>query len=96
MYEVIGFAAQCQMGKDVSADYAQKFEIIEKGLQNIFSQIENGLKSYEQTVNESIQKYLSQFTTSLTETAKSLGGASQEQKDILIELSDLLDGLKKR
>lgn len=82
--------------KDVSADYAQKFEIIEKGLQNIFSQIENGLKSYEQTVNESIQKYLSQFTTSLTETAKSLGGASQEQKDILIELSDLLDGLKKR
>lgn len=82
--------------KDVSADYAQKFEIIEKGLQNIFFQIDNGLKSYEQTVNESIQKYLSQFTTSLTETAKSLGGASQEQKDILIELSDLLDGLKKR
>jgi methyl-accepting chemotaxis protein len=82
--------------KDVSADYAQKFEIIEKGLQNIFFQINNGLQSYEQTVSENIQKYLSQFTTSLTETAKSLGGASQEQKDILIELSDLLDGLKKR
>lgn len=85
-----------ETAKSVSADYAQKFEIIEKGLQNIFFQIDNGLKSYEQTVNENIQKYLSQFTTSLTETAKSLGGASQEQKDILYELSNLLDGLKKR
>lgn len=85
-----------EKAKSVSVDYAHKFEIIEKGLQNIFIQINEGLKSYEQNVSENIQKYLSQFTTSLTETAKSLGGASQEHKEILYELSDLLDGIKKR
>ena len=85
-----------ETAKGVSADYAQKFEIIEKGLQSVFLQINDGLKSYEQTVNENIQKYLSQFTTSLTETAKSLAGASQEQKDLLNDLTDLLGGLNKK
>lgn len=82
--------------KDVSADYAQKFEIIEKGLQGIFVQINDGLKSYEQTVNENIQKYLSEFTKSLTSTAESLAGASKEHKDLINDLGDLLDGIKNK
>lgn len=82
--------------KDVSADYAQKFEIIEKGLQGIFVQINDGLKSYEQTVNENIQKYLSEFTNSLTSTAESLAGASKEHKDLINDLGDLLDGIKNK
>jgi methyl-accepting chemotaxis protein len=82
--------------KDVSSDYAQKFEIIEKGLQGIFVQINDGLKSYEQTVNENIQKYLSEFTKSLTSTAESLAGASKEHKDLINDLGDLLDGIKNK
>lgn len=81
--------------KDLSADYAQKFEIIEKGLQGIFMQINDGLKSYEHTVNENIQKYLSEFTKSLTSTAESLAGASKEHKDLINDLGDLLEGIKK-
>lgn len=82
--------------KDVSADYSQKFEIIEKGLQGIFMQINTGLKAYEQTVNENIQKYLSEFTNSLTSTAESLAGASKEHKDLINDLGDLLDVIKNK
>ena len=82
--------------KEVSSDYSQKFEIIEKGLQGIFMQINTGLKAYEQTVNENIQKYLSEFTNSLTSTAESLAGASKEHKDLINDLGDLLDVIKNK
>lgn len=85
-----------ETAKTVSADYAQKFEIIEKGLQGIFVQINDGLKSYEQTVNENLQKYLSEFTKSLTSTAESLAGASKEHKELINDLGDLLDGIKNK
>lgn len=82
--------------KDVSADYAQKFEIIEKGLQDIFAKITTGLKDYQATVSESLETYLGQYTDALTKTAESLAGASSKQEDILEELTEQLSKLNGR
>jgi methyl-accepting chemotaxis protein len=81
--------------KDVSADYAQKFEIIERGLQDIFAKITTGLKDYQQTVSGSLETYLGKYTEALTKTAESLAGASSKQEDILFELTEQLGKLRK-
>ncbi len=82
--------------KDVSADYAQKFEIIEKGLQGIFAQLQTGLEQYQNTVRDSVQKYLDDYTNQLTKAAESLAGASSKQEDILEELTEQLSKLISR
>jgi archaellum component FlaC len=79
--------------KEVSADYAQKFGIIEKGLQGIFGQIESGLENYHDTVGSSLDKYLGQYSKALTETVDSLNSAASKQEDILVQLSDQFDAL---
>ena len=76
--------------KDVSADYAQKFEIIEKGLQDIFAKITVGLNDYQETVSGSLETYLGRYTEALTKTAESLAAASSKQEDILEELTEQL------
>lgn len=68
--------------KELSADYAQKFGVIEKGLQGIFNQIQTGLNDYRDTVGESLESYLGKYTEALTKTAESLAGASAKQEDI--------------
>lgn len=82
--------------KQVSADYVQKFEIIEKGLQDIFSKINTGLNDYQTTVGQSIEKYLTQYSEALTKTAESLVGAISKQEDILSELTEQLSNLNNR
>lgn len=82
--------------KDVSADYAQKFEIIEKGLQDIFLKITKGLKDYQETVSGSLETYLGKYTDHLTKTAEALAGASSKQEDILEELTEQLSKLNGR
>ncbi len=76
--------------KEVSADYAQKFVIIETGLQGIFNQIQSGLEDYKGTVGESLESFLGKYTEALTKTAESLAGASAKQEDILEELTEQL------
>ena len=85
-----------QTAKGVSADYAQKFEIIEKGLQDIFGKITTGLKDYQNTVSGSLETYLGKYTDALTKTAESLAGASSKQEDILEELTEQLSKLNGR
>lgn len=82
--------------KDVSADYAQKFEIIEKGLQDIFAKITVGLKDYQETVGGSLEMYLGRYSNALTETAGSLEKAAAKQEDILEQLTEQLDKLNSR
>ena len=85
-----------ETAKSVSADYAQKFEIIEKGLQDIFGKITTGLKDYQATVSGSLETYLGKYTDALTKTAESLAGASSKQEDILEELTEQLSKLNGR
>jgi methyl-accepting chemotaxis protein len=85
-----------ETAKTVSADYAHKFEIIEKGLQDIFAKITTGLKDYQATVSGSLETYLGKYTDALTKTAESLAGASSKQEDILEELTEQLSKLNGR
>ena len=83
-----------QSAKDVTSDYVQKFSIIESGLQSIFNQIQQGLDGYSKTIGSSIETYLGAYSEALTETAKSLAGASAKQEEILEELTEQLSKLK--
>jgi len=82
--------------KEVSADYAQKFSIIERGLQGIFNQIQTGLDDYKNTVGESLETFLVKYTDALTKTAESLAGATSKQEEILEELTEQLSKLNGR
>lgn len=82
--------------KEVSTDYAQKFDIIEKGLQEIFAKINTGLKDYQTTVGQSLETFLGKYTEHLTKTAESLAAASSKQEDILEELTEQLSKLNGR
>lgn len=82
--------------KEISADYTQKFGVIEKGLQEIFAKITIGLKDYQNAVGESIETYLSKYSDALTKTAESLAGASSKQEEILEELTEQLSKLPGR
>jgi hypothetical protein len=79
--------------KDVSTDYAEKFDVIEKGLQQIFAKINTGLKDYQITVGQSLEDFLGKYTEHLTKTAESLAAASSKQEDILEELTEQLSRL---
>lgn len=85
-----------RQAKDLSSDYSSKFNIIEKGLQSIFQQINTGLEDYRDTVGESIEAFLGKYTEALTNTAKSLSGAASKQEEILEELTDQLSKLQNR
>ena len=85
-----------EIAKSVSTDYAQKFEIIEKGLSKVFADLDTGLRGYQTTVRESLETYLGKYTDALTKTAESLAGASSKQEDILEELTEQLRKLKGR
>ncbi|WP_337045271.1 MotA/TolQ/ExbB proton channel family protein [Emticicia sp. 17c] len=93
---IIEIQKSLETAKTVSADYAQKFEIIEKGLQDIFGKITTGLKDYQATVGGSLETYLGKYTDALTKTAESLAGASSKQEDILEELTEQLSKLNGR
>lgn len=82
--------------KEVSVDYATKFEVIEKGLQEIFNKISTGLKDYQETVGESMVSYLGKYTEALTKTTESLAGAASKQEDILTELTEQISILNSR
>jgi len=84
--------------KEVSADFADKFTTIEKGLQSIFNQIQTGLTDYSNTINESVKEFLDNYTNELTKSAEALAGASAKQEDLLEELTEQitkLNGKKK-
>jgi len=93
---IIEIQKSLETAKGVSSDYAQKFEIIENGLQDIFGKIATGLKDYQATVGGSLETYLGKYTDALTKTAESLAGASSKQEDILEELTEQLSKLNGR
>jgi ABC-type transporter Mla subunit MlaD len=85
-----------RQAKELSTEYSSKFEIIEKGLQGIFQQINTGLVDYRDTVGESVETFLGKYTEALTNTAKSLSGAASKQEEILEELTEQLSKLQNR
>lgn len=71
-------------------EYAQKFELIKQGLSSIFSQLQNGLMEYRRTVQDSTQKYLDQYSSSLTQTTDALASTIQQQSEFVEMLNETL------
>lgn len=71
-------------------DYAQKFELIKQGLGGIFSQLQSGLTEYSNTVKATTQKYLDQYSSSLTQTTDALSSTIQQQGEIVEMLIETL------
>lgn len=79
----------------LSEEYAQKFELIKQGLSSIFTQLQHGLDEYSRTVKDSTDKYLSQYTSSLTQTTGALASAIERQNEVTEMLTDTLNRNKR-
>lgn len=80
---------------DMSEDYIEKFEIIRQGLGSIFQQLQSGLSEYSRTVQATTQKYLDQYSTSLTNTTDALSSTIQQQNEVVEMLVESLNTKKK-
>ena len=76
---------------DMSNDYIEKFETIRAGLASIFSQIQTGLNEYSKTVQVTTQRYLDQYSTSLTSTTDALSSTIERQMEVAEMLSETLN-----
>lgn len=79
----------------LSEDYVEKFETIKLGLSSIFSQLKAGLTEYSLTVQNTTQKYLDQYSTSLTNTTDALSTAISQQSEVVEMLVESLNSHKK-
>ena len=80
---------------DLSEDYVEKFETIRQGLGSIFQQLQSGLSEYSRTVQATTQKYLDQYSTSLTNTTDALSSTIQQQNEVVEMLVESLNAKKK-
>ena len=80
---------------ELSGDYVEKFETIRQGLGSIFQQLQSGLTEYSRTVQASTQKYLEQYSTSLTDTTDALSSTIQQQNEVVEMLVESLNAKKK-
>jgi hypothetical protein len=78
----------------MSVEYAEKFEIIKQGLGAIFLQLQNGLTEYSRVVQQTTQKYLDQYSTSLTSTTEALSSTIQQQNEVVEMLVESLNSRK--
>ena len=80
---------------EMSEDYVEKFETIRQGLGGIFQQLQSGLSEYSRTVQATTQKYLDQYSTSLTNTTDALSSTIQQQNEVVEMLVESLNAKKK-
>ncbi len=85
-----GIQEALSKAKEVSADYAQKFGIIEQGLKGIFAEIQSGLDGYSTTINKNLAGYLDKYSESMSSAVQSLAGATEQQREVLEDLTDEL------
>ena len=83
-----------EKAREVSTDYAEKFEVIEEGLKGIFDQINTGLKDYQSAVNSGVNEFLTQYTTSANKIVEGLNAAIENQNDLLDDLQDIRSKIK--
>ena len=75
---------------NVSKDYVEKFDLIKQGLTAIFTQLQSGLTEYSRTVQATTQKYLDQYSSSLTQTTDALASTIQQQNEVVEMLKETL------
>lgn len=80
---------------EMSDDYVRQFETIRLGLSSIFGQLQTGLNEYSKTVQATTQKYLDQYSTSLTNTTDALSTTIQQQNEVVEMLVESLNSNKR-
>jgi methyl-accepting chemotaxis protein len=76
-------------------DYVEKFNIIEKGLSGVFSELNNGLEGYSNTVEQTTKRFLEQYTSEANTTLDKLSSVLSGIEELFSELSDQIDRFKK-
>lgn len=80
----------------LSKENAEKFDVIRQGLAQVFAQLQGGLTQYSETVRSSTQKYLDQYSTSLSAVAENLNSAIQLQNENIDVLTEALQSAGKK
>ena len=76
-------------------NFTQRFQTIEAGLRNIFAEIQQGLTEYATTSRNSINEYLSTFSTQLTHAANALAGSVEALNDDIEGLSEMIERIRR-
>jgi hypothetical protein len=71
----------------VASDQANKFKMIEDGMNNIFSQLQGGLKDYQDATYKPLNKNLDEFSLNLAQTVKCLKTSIEELQEIVNKLA---------
>ena len=82
--------------RELLNDFARRFQTIDAGLHSIFAEIQRGLTEYTTTSRDSINEYLSAFSTQLTSAANALAGSIEALNDDIEELSDMIERFRRR
>lgn len=80
---------------EMSQEYVDKFDIIKRGISDIFAQIQSGITEYSKTVKASTQTYLDKYSTSLTDTTDALQSTISHQSEVVEMLVEALNSHKK-
>lgn len=80
---------------EMSQDYVEKFDVIKRGISDIFAQIQTGITEYSKTVKASTQSYLDRYSTSLTDTTDALQSTISHQGELIDMLVEALNSHKK-
>ncbi len=80
-----------QQSQQLLNEFANKFEKIESGLQDIFKEINKGLIEYSTTTHDSMGKSLGEFSKHLADAADALAGSVSALKISVEELSDMIE-----
>lgn len=70
-------------------DYANRFQLIQSGLSQIFGEVEQGLQRYQSTTREKLNDALSAFSQELSQAVSYLSGGVRELNEVVEEISDL-------
>lgn len=92
---VTNITSALQLSKNTLEDYSNKFGIIQQGLSGIFAQIKNGLDQYSTTVSQSARTVLDGYSSALTDGINKLQQATSHLGDLVSEISDTIEDIKK-
>lgn len=74
--------------QEVASDYVSQFELIQTGLNGIFSQMHEGLLDYQRNTRASLNEYLGQFADQLARAVRALSGGIEELNEVFEEFAD--------
>lgn len=80
--------------KAILEKYTEQYTIISGNLENIFKQIDEGLRGYSATLRESTKDALAEYSNALTASTKGLESIAGTLNETAEELNDSIDKMK--